>query len=108
MLKQTHVIDMIIPRYNELKVINIWSLVKEVDELMSYFPDYEQKQLPDRNFMFLIFGTLRHDELKAMVEGTRKSRVFKEEKPDDDFVYIENLLYKEISSVMAQKVNSKF
>ena len=98
---------MIIPRYNELKVINIWPLVREVNELMSYFPDYEQKQLPDRKFMFSILGTLRPDELKAMVEGARKSRALKEEKPDDDFVYIENLLYKEISSVMAQKSKLK-
>ena len=70
--------------------------MKEVDELMSYFPDYEQKQLPDRKFMFSILGTLRPDELKVMVEGARKSRALKEEKPDDDFVYIENLLFKEI------------
>ena len=108
MLKQENEVDMIIPRYNELKFINIWPLVKEVEELMSYFQDYEQKQLPDRRFMFSILGTLRPDELKVMVEGVRKSRALKEEKPDDDFVYIEDLLYKEISSIMKQKNISKF
>ena len=107
MLKQAHVVDIIISWYNELKVINIWPLVKEVEKLMSNFLDYEQKQLPDRKFMLSIIGTLIPDELKAMVEGERKSIALKEEKPDDDFMYIENLLDKEISSVMAQKSKLK-
>ena len=39
---------------------------------MNYFSDYEQKQLPDRKFMFSFIDTLRFDEMKAMVKGARK------------------------------------
>ena len=77
--------------------------LKEEEELMTYFPDYEQKQLTDREFMFSIIGTLRFDELKAMVEGARKNGALNEEKNDDNFVYIEKELYNEISGVLIYK-----
>ena len=77
--------------------------LKEEEELMNYFPDYEQKQLTDREFMFSIIGTLRFDELKAMVEGARKNGALNEEKNDDNFVYIEKELYNEISGVLIYK-----
>ena len=69
-MKQSHVADTMIPRYSELKVENIWPLVKE--ELINYFSDYGQKQLPDRKFMFSIIGTLRFVEVKVMIKGARK------------------------------------
>ena len=71
-MKQSHVADTMIPRYSELKVENIWPLVKEEEELINYFSDYGQKQLPDRKFMFSIIGTLRFDEVKVMIKGARK------------------------------------
>ena len=107
MLKQTHVVEIIVPRYVELRVENIWSLVKENEDLMNYFPDYSQKQLPDRKFMYLILATLRFDELKGMIDGARKNRTRIEEKLDDNFIQIEKDLYNEISSVMKQKSKIK-
>ena len=62
MLKQTHVVEIIIPRYAELRVENVWPLVKEIDEFMNYFPDCSQKQFPDRKFMYTILTTLRFYE----------------------------------------------
>ena len=40
MLKQVDVIKLHIPKYKELKVQAVWDLVKDVDEVFSYFPDY--------------------------------------------------------------------
>ena len=102
-LKQTKVIEIVIPRYNELKVSNVWPLVSDAEDLMIYFPDYDHKQLPDRRFMYSILATLRYDELKGMVDGARKNRSLNEENQDDDFVHINEELYKEISNVMTQK-----
>ena len=103
MIKQSAVVEMIISRYNEMKVNNFLPLVKEINELVMYFPDYEQKQIPDRKLMYSIIGTLRYDELKSMIVGARKNRALKEEKSTDDFVYIQNELYKEIYDVMVHK-----
>ena len=77
MIKQSAVVEMIIPRYNEMKANNVWPLVKEINELMIYFSDYEQKHIPDRKFMCSIIDTLRYDELKTMIKGARKNRALK-------------------------------
>ena len=77
--------------------------MKENEDLMNYFPDYSQKQLPDRKFMYLILATLRFDEQKGMIYGARKNRAWIEEKLNDNFIHIEKELYNEISSVMIQK-----
>ena len=103
MLKQNEVIKIIVPRYEELKVEQVWPLVKEIDDLMLYFPDYGDKQYPDRKFMYSILGTLRFEQLKTMVEGARTNRSITEEENDDNFVHIEANLYKEISNVLTQK-----
>ena len=38
-----------------------------------------------------------------MLEGARKNRALKEEKSADDFVYIQNELYKDIPEIMVHK-----
>ena len=103
MLKQNKVTEIIIPKYNELKVGKVWPLVKEAEDLMEYFSDYGPKQLPDRRFMYSILATLRYNELKEMVDGARKNRALNEENKAEDFIHIEEELYKEISNVMTQK-----
>ena len=102
-MKQSKVIEIIIPRYNELKVSNVWPLMNDTDDLMDYFPDYDQKQLPDRRFMYSILATFRYDELNGMVNGARKNRALNEDNQDEDFVHINEELYQEISNVMIQK-----
>ena len=71
MLKQNEVIQIIVLRNEELKVEQVWPLIKEIDDLMLYFPYYEDKQYPDQKFMYSILGTLRLEQLKTMVEGTK-------------------------------------
>ena len=70
-----------------------------------YFPDYEPKQLPERQFIYSNLGAFGTEELKIMVEGVRKNRALKEEKPADDFIYVEKELYDEISNVITHKVS---
>ena len=57
-----------------------------MDDLMIYFPDYEPKQLSDRQFMYSILGTFRTEELLIMIECARKNRALNWEKPADDFI----------------------
>ena len=102
-MKQAKIVDIIIPRYEELKVENVWPLVKQNDDIIVYFPDISPKELPDRRFMYSILTTLRFEQVKAMIEGARKNRALNEEKEDADFIHIERELYTEISDVMAQK-----
>ena len=103
MLKQEQIKEIIVPRYKELAVDKIWSLIKETDDLMAYFPNYRDKQKPDRRFMFAILSTLRHEVLKDVVAGARKNRSIETEDKNENLIYIEESLLKEIINVMAHK-----
>ena len=100
MLKQKNVIEIIIPRYWELRVQNIWPLVKEISELKFYFLDYSEKQLPDRKFMFTVFAT---SKLKGLIAQERKNRAWKEDRAEGEFLYIKDNLMNEINQVFTQK-----
>ena len=83
-MKQSYVFDMIMPRYNKLKIENILPLIIEVDKLINYFLYYQKYQLQDRKFMFSIIDTLKIDKPKEIDEGAKKNRSLNEEKNDDE------------------------
>ena len=74
MLKQKDITIIKVPKYKELSVTKIWTLVKETDDIFQYFPDYSNKQFPDRDYMFSILWTLRFDTMQKMIEKARKNR----------------------------------
>ena len=39
-MRKNKVTEIFVPRYAELLVQEIWPLIKEVEELIIYFPDY--------------------------------------------------------------------
>ena len=103
MLKQKEVTIIDIPKYEELSVKNIWPLVKAANDLCEYFPDYSDKQVPDRDFMFSILWTFRYDVIEKMVEDARKNRALASNENEGQFVYIQKDLFNEIANVLAQK-----
>ena len=94
---------MLIPRFKELSVENIWPFIKGADDLYEYFPDYNQNQLPDRSFMYTILATFRYEQLKTMVENSRKNRALENQNEGDELVYVDKEIWKEIQSVFSQK-----
>ena len=50
-----------IPRYRELGVKPIWNFVKETEDLVPYFPTFEEGSPPERSFLWGILGTLKRD-----------------------------------------------
>ena len=65
-----------IPRYKELAVKKVWSYVKDLPELLVYFPDIEEYELPDRLFMWGVVKTLRREALQTILVLARKARSF--------------------------------
>ena len=50
-----------IPRYKELRVRPVWAFVKEIPELLQYFPDYEENELSDRAYLWGVLEAPRED-----------------------------------------------
>ena len=65
-------IEVIVPKFKELSVENIWPMVKDVPELNKFFPDFKDKKKWDQKYIFQILATMHHDELSSMIRNAKK------------------------------------
>ena len=102
-LKKESVVYLDVPRYKELSVHNIWSLVYEVPDLAQYFPTLQPNRTPDRNYMFAILATLRNEKTKNMIQNARKNRSPNAPEEVNNMIFINKNIYEEIMGVASQK-----
>ena len=67
-------IEVIIPKFKELSIENIWTMVKNVQELNKFYPDFKDKKKCDRKYMFQILTTMRFDKISSMIRNAKKNR----------------------------------
>ena len=77
-----------IPRYQELRVSAIWELVKEVPDLVEYFPELSEGELPDRSFLWGVLGTLRNEAWQELFQMAGKSRSSGVEEDNNEMIEI--------------------
>ena len=92
-----------VQKYKELSTRIIWAFVKEIPELMIFFPDYTSKQCPDKDYLFSVLGAVREDQLKELIQETRKKKSVYEEPDINEFIEITEEMKKEIDEVFTQK-----
>ena len=98
-----------VPRYKELGVKPLWAFVKEVPELLQYFPNLEKDELPDRFFMWTILYTLRYDQWKQLISDARSARSKSDKNNNDELIEIDpEFLNKLISTPMLSTSKQKF
>ena len=93
----------IVPKYPELSVSTVWKYIKENDELMAYFPDYPDAQLPERDYMFAVISTVYPKASRKLIEQTRINRASECKEMDDDLIEINRELKDEIMRIISQK-----
>ena len=64
----------VVPKYHELGVNKIWNYVRELPELMQYFPDYDGKSLPELQYILDILYTLKPDIVADLIKEARRYR----------------------------------
>jgi hypothetical protein len=96
---------LIAPKYKELSVYKLWPFIKEVDELMLYFPDYEEDEFPERDFLYTVISTLQPDVTKKLIQEAREKRSVHKTEDEEELVELDSEIKKEIFGVMAQKSN---
>ena len=64
-LKQSQVTHMVVPRFEELSVKNLYPDAMSDSEISPYLPDLEKNsnKLPERDYFFAILGSLKPDYL---------------------------------------------
>ena len=95
-----------VPKYAELKVEDLWNIVKQDDELFCYFPDYEQSQLPERSFILKILWTLREDDMRNLIQQARSNRSTIHSNSEDQLIAMKPDIRDEFFKTLPQK--SKF
>ena len=90
LLKKSKLIEVVVPCFNELKVKNVWSLIREVEDKNVYFPDLKEHQLQICECMYSVLSTLRNYKVKNMICNARKNRSTDSKEKEEDLVYISN------------------
>ena len=96
-------VEVIVPKFKEFSVENIWPMVKDVPDLIKFFPDFKDKQKCDRRYMFQVLASTRYDEISNMIKNARKNRSLLENNDEAETILIHKDLLEEINSVMTQK-----
>ena len=63
--------------------------MKETEDLVKYFPTYEEGSLPERSFLWGILCTLRRDVWKALLKEARNRRGKKEVEDKEELIEID-------------------
>ena len=59
LIRKKHLMQIDVPKYDELSVKNLYSKLLALDNMEKYFPDtYPKGRLCDREFMFNVANTL--------------------------------------------------
>ena len=92
-----------IPMYAELSSTRIWNFVKEVPDLLKYFPDLPENMVPIREYLITIISTLRGDELKKLIKKSRDNRSLQNEVNQDKMIEIIRDIKYEIFALLNKK-----
>ena len=81
--------------------------MKETEELIQYFPDYSQSELPERNYLWAVISSVMPKETKRLIEREREQRGVSKNNMSGLIALIYDLK-KEIFDVKAQKSKYSF
>ena len=82
---------MVVPKYEELSVKNLYKDALQDPEISPYLPSPDQslKKLPERDFFFNIIGTIKPDYLKQIINEANKNRnVAGDQKIEKDYIIL--------------------
>lgn len=78
-----------IPQYPELSVKKLWEHAKESKEVLKYFPDDLDTQLPDKQYLHSVLLAKFSKGVKQLVTEARSTRALVDEADKEDFFEID-------------------
>ena len=102
-LKNKNVIYFEVPSYPELAPKNVWPLIKESQDLMAYFPDLWDLQVPEKEFLYGILCTIRPDGVREIIAAWVKNRSPVEKEDKGDLIEVTKDMKDSIMALFAMK-----
>ena len=79
MLKVSDLNKLIIPNFPEISVDNILKKFKEDDEVKMHFPDFTDKQKPERKYLLGVLFTIQYDYMFKVIKHCHQARIIGDE-----------------------------
>ena len=89
--------------YKELGVSKIWNYILQIKDLIDYFPDYQNNELPEREFMWTVLATLRSEATSSLIEDARKSRSIKNDSDKSNMIAMASEFLAALMNINKQK-----
>ena len=86
-----------------MSVKKIWPEFEENKELLKFFPDFNENELPERYHFYVILTTLYEDEVKQLIANARKARAQVKPESREELVEFDPSILKEIERVIEMK-----
>ena len=102
-MRQDKVTSLIVPRFKELSISKIWSMIQEIDDVMIYFPDYKPNEKPERSYLIAVISTLNPEATKEIIENARKQRAISIANDQTSLVKLTSEMWDAIRSSNLQK-----
>ena len=65
----------VVPKYDELSVKNLWPHMQNVPQFMKYMPDKLPKnRLPDRDYFFTVLNTVNEEYMSGLIQHAAEQR----------------------------------
>ena len=103
MLKNDAISDIQVPKYSGISVKKIWDYVKGCDDLMVYFPDLDEGQLPERKYIFRVLSAQRPIQLTKLVKQAWDNRAIENSSQDDMMIEMTADVKETILSLLPKK-----
>ena len=62
--------------------------MKECEDLIHYFPDFDDQQIPERRFLFGILSAKKGSALEKLIVDARDHRSLKKSSEEDELIQI--------------------
>ena len=96
MIKATAIQSVNVPKYPELKVSSFWKKIQSSPYYSSYFPDYKEGKLPQRDYLFNLLHTIDPELIEDKIMECHRARRLDENKEQDGVIEIKHDLLREI------------
>ena len=97
---------MIVSHYKELSISKIRNIIKEVYEIIIYFPNYKPNEKPERSYLIAVISSINPEAIKEIVANARELRSITVTDKQENLVKLTSEMRQTISS--SNLLRSKF
>ena len=88
-----------------MSISKIWNIIKEVDEIIIYFPNYKPNEKLERIYLIAVINTINPEATKEIVANARELRLIAVTDKQENLVKLTSEMRQTISSFSLLKVS---